>query len=256
MLSRWRGLPFVLALLFSLNPALACDPSQFIVAVDIGPTTQSPGATSARGRPEWPFNQALAQQVIDALHVAGFSASVLINANGRISSLGARLRQAEKAQADLFLSIHHDSVQPRYLKRWTVEGVSRRYSDRFQGYSLFVSGQNPHFAASRRFAVLTGQALTARGMSPSLHHAEAIPGENRPLLDPKLGIYRYDNLYVVHHAPMPALLLEAGLIVNRDEELQLKHPAYQQKIAAGLVAAVTAFCQETNQTAPTSPQSQ
>jgi N-acetylmuramoyl-L-alanine amidase len=39
---------------------------------------------------------------------------------------------------------------------------------------------------------------------------------------------------------MPAALLEAGVIVNRDEEIRLREPDYQQKLtsAVGEVVAV------------------
>ena len=131
-----------------------------------------------------------------------------------------------------------------HLSRWTVNNVSQRYSDYFRGFSLFISNKNKQFDDSRRFAMLLGKALTTRGMTPTLHHAEPISGENRPLLNPTLGVYRYDNLYVLTHSTMPALLLEAGVIVHRDEELQLSHPAQQQRFAAGIAAAVYTFCAE------------
>ncbi len=237
------GLITIIVVLY-LAPVNACVPSEFIVAVDIGHSLQSPGAISARGVPELDFNQALGAAVIDALLATGFSNSVIINADGRIGSLKERVRVAQQAQADLFLSIHHDSVQPSYLSRWTVNGVSQRYSDHFRGFSLFISNKNKRFEDSRRFAMLLGKALTARGMTPTLHHAEPIAGENRPLLNPTLGVYRYDNLHVLKHSSMPALLLEAGVIVHRDEELLLSHPAQQQRFAAGIVAAVYTFCEE------------
>ena len=41
---------------------------------------------------------------------------------------------------------------------------------------------------------------------------------------------------------MPAALLEAGSIVNRDEELALETPERQQLIGAAVVAAVDGFC--------------
>ncbi len=41
------------------------------------------------------------------------------------------------------------------------------------------------------------------------------------LIDEEAGVYRYDHLIVLHSAHMPAVLLEAGSIVNRQEELEL-----------------------------------
>jgi hypothetical protein len=41
---------------------------------------------------------------------------------------------------------------------------------------------------------------------------------------------------------MPAVLLEAGSIVNRDEELEMSSPERQQLISAAVVDAVDSFC--------------
>ena len=80
-------------------------------------------------------------------------------------------------------------------------------------------------------------------MTPTLHHAETIPGERREVLDKKLGIYRFDDLVVLKSARMPAVLVEAGVIVNRNEELLLRSADHQKKLASALVGAVVDFCE-------------
>jgi N-acetylmuramoyl-L-alanine amidase len=64
----------------------------------------------------------------------------------------------------------------------------------------------------------------------------------RELLDPVAGVYRYDQLIVLKMTRMPALLLEAGSIVNRAEELDLGTPERRARTAAAIVAAVQEFC--------------
>jgi N-acetylmuramoyl-L-alanine amidase len=242
--SSWRFRILCLVAWCYAVPAAACAPADFVVAIDVGHSLQSPGAISARGVPEFQFNRKLAEALADALAVAGFDNRFVINADGQIRSLRQRVIEADRRQADLFLSIHHDSVQPHYLSTWIVDGVARKYSDRYRGFSLFVSAKNGRFADSRRFATLIGQALTARGLTPTLHHAEPIRGENRPLLDASLGLYQFDDLVVLAQATMPAVLLEAGVIVHREEERLLAQPAYRQRIAAAVVSAVRAYCIE------------
>jgi N-acetylmuramoyl-L-alanine amidase len=121
-------------------------------------------------------------------------------------------------------------------------GRSHPYSDRFHGYSIFVSASSLWATDSIALATLLGRALTVQGLTPSLHHAEAIPGENRTLLDPRLGIYRFDELVVLRGATMPALLLESGVIVNRDEEQAIQNGGYHTKVAAALVDAISEYC--------------
>jgi N-acetylmuramoyl-L-alanine amidase len=211
-------------------PALAVT-----VALDVGHSLAHPGATSARGVPEFAFNRALALVVRHRLEQQGWRVRV-IGAKGDMQDLRARTQAA--GGADLFLSLHHDSVQPQYLETWTPEGVPHRFSDRFSGFSLFVSRANPGLATSLACASQLGAALRHAGFTPSLHHAEPIPGENRPFADRLNGVYYFDDLLVLKTATQPALLLEAGIIVNRTEEVMLQQPAVYPKMAAAIATGL------------------
>jgi N-acetylmuramoyl-L-alanine amidase len=216
----------------SLCAASAAGP---LVAVDVGHYEAEPGATSARGRPELEFNRELAAEIALALEARGLGVRV-IGANGDMAVLSRRTAAARDAQ--LFISVHHDSVQPHYLEEWEHDGEPRKFSDRFAGFSLFVSRRNPEVERSLRCAAAVGGELRATGFQPSLYHAEPIPGESKPFADRGNGVHYYDNLVVLHTASQPAVLLEAGVIVNRAEELALREPATQRRIAAAVVAGV------------------
>jgi hypothetical protein len=61
-------------------------------------------------------------------------------------------------------------------------------------------------------------------------------------IDSEAGVYRYDELIVLHRTSMPAVLLEAGSIDNRQEELELGTPERHSLTSAAVVAAVENFC--------------
>jgi N-acetylmuramoyl-L-alanine amidase len=225
-----------------LEAGAACEPASFKIAIDIGHYKANPGAIGATGVPEFTYNLDVAHAVLAALRDAGFNAAFLIGESGVPLRLEERTRIAKREGARLFLSLHHDSVQPGYLSSWMVDGRPQHFADRYHGYSIFISGKNPHEQQSEHFAVLLGEALRARGLTPSLHHAENIPGENRPLLDARLGLYRFDDLVVLKSAVMPAALLESGIIVNRSEEKTLRDGPYHKLVAAAAVEAVAKFC--------------
>jgi N-acetylmuramoyl-L-alanine amidase len=224
----------VAALMASAMPA-AADRNPPRIALDVGHSLAKPGATSARGVPEFAFNRQLAMAVEAALAGSGWQTR-LIGAEGEAVDLHDRSRTA--AGADFLLSLHHDSVQPRYLETWQVDGQWRPYSDRFAGFSLFVSRANADPAASLACARAIGAALRAAGFTPSLHHGEPIAGENRPLLDADNAVHAYDGLVVLRTAAMPAVLLEAGIIVNRDEEVMLSRPETRSAIAGAIAAGL------------------
>jgi N-acetylmuramoyl-L-alanine amidase len=65
----------------------------------------------------------------------------------------------------------------------------------------------------------------------------------RELLNKETGVYRYDELIVLRKTRMAAVLLEAGSIINRDEELQMSSPERRDIISSGVTAAVRTFCE-------------
>ena len=78
------------------------------------------------------------------------------------------------------------------------------------------------------------------GREPSLYHAEPIAGENRPLLDRRLGVHRFDGLAVLKTATMPAVLVEAGVIVNPDDEARVARPDTIERMARAISDGVHA----------------
>jgi N-acetylmuramoyl-L-alanine amidase len=228
------------------NPS--CRREDFRIAIDVGHTPEASGALSARGRPEYEFNQYLAQKINDALRNAGFTNTLLILMRGKgKSQLRERSAQANSFKADLFIAIHHDDVQPVFYEEWTYNGKEHHFSDKYAGYSIFVSNQNQFADQSVQFATLLGAELRTRGMTFTTHHGENIPGERRQLLDKERGVYRYDQLMVLRNTNAPAVLLEAGVIVNREEESVLRSPERQKLISEATLAATVRFCGETQE---------
>jgi N-acetylmuramoyl-L-alanine amidase len=219
-----------------------CDRATMRIVVDVGHTPEAGGALSARGIHEYEFNLRLATQIRNDLMSAGFLASHLMTTKGAQRNLERRADRANKMQAELFISIHHDSVQDSYLRQWKHGGREHLYSDKFKGYSVFVSYANAHVDASRRFAVDLAQELKAHGLTFTTHHAEKIKGESRELIEPDLGVYRFDELVVLKRTNAPAVLLEAGVIVNRAEEVTVATADFRKRVSESVVAAALKLC--------------
>ena len=181
------------------NPSRAsCDPSKFRIVLDVGHTAASEGAISARNVAEFAFNLHLAQRIVDDLKADGFPEARLLVTEGKARpSLFKRVAAANAWDADLFLSIHHDSVPDNMLEVWDFNGKKSHFSDRFSGYSVFVSHDNPDFATSLRFADLVGQEMKAEGLQYAKQYTLPIMGRNQhELLDKDEGVYRYYQIVV------------------------------------------------------------
>jgi len=232
----------------NLNPlkpvASTCDPSKFRIVLDVGHTAESEGAISARNIPEFAFNLRLAQRIEEKLKAEGFAETRLLVTEGKARpSLVKRVAAANNLHANLFLSIHHDSVPNSLLQNWEFEGKKSHFSDRFSGYSVFVSRNNPDFKTSLSVAELVGKALKAQGLQYAQQYTQAIMGRyQHPLLNKETGVYSYDQLVVLRTTRMPTVLLEAGSIINRDEELKMDSPERQDILSSAVAAAAKEFC--------------
>jgi N-acetylmuramoyl-L-alanine amidase len=222
----------------------ACERSNFRVIVDVGHTAAVPGAMSARGVPEYSFNLNLAQDVKQALVDAGFDKTVLlITTKAPFLGLFERAIRANAMGANLFIAIHHDSVPDNLLQTWQYEGQDHHFNDSYPGYAIFISNQNGDRAGSLMFGKFLGTQLQARGLGYTPHYILPIMRNRwRELLDADAGVYRYDDLIVLQRTHMPAALLEAGSIINRQEETVLASPERRAVTSAAIAAAVEDFC--------------
>jgi len=196
-----------------------------LIAVDVGHYHAEPGVISYSGTAEFEFNLRLASELRKKLEEDGMRVR-MIGDKGNLIFLNHRTRAAKGA--DLFLSIHHDSTREYLLPRRAE----------FAGFSLFISRLNPQPQKSLACASAIGEELRAAGMTPSRYHADPVIGENRPFADELNGVHFYDNLGVAKTAKMPAVLVEAGVIINRDEEARMNDPAVRKGIADAIARGV------------------
>ena len=212
--------------------------------VDVGHSEKSGGARSARGASEYEFNLRLATQIVQALLDQGFAkTTLLITDDPKRSGLLKRVERANKMAADLFLSIHHNSVPKQFIEKWEYEGEKHIFSDRFPGHSIFISNDNADRAGSLLFGQLVGREMKTRGLQYTPHYVEPFMGNRRRVLvDAEAGVYRFDQLVVLRMTRMPAVLLEAGSIIHRDEELKMLAPERRGLITESVAEAVASFC--------------
>jgi len=153
-------------------------------------------------------------------------------------SLEDRVAVANKAGADLFLSIHHDSVYPNT----TAKGISTHYStwrplldneglaikDTIYGSDI-IYDRTPCDAAtkSKILAEMLVNNIATLGFN-------ICPQEN--------GSGAHDhNLYVTRNTTMPSVLIEAGFMSNDTEVERVAKKAVQQSIAQKIIETLVAF---------------
>jgi N-acetylmuramoyl-L-alanine amidase len=90
---------------------------------------------------------------------------------------------------------------------------------------------------------MIGRQLKEQGLHYASQYTLPVMGRyRRQLLDKDLGVYRYDGLVVLSRTRSAAVLLEAGSIINRDEEMAMNSLERQELIAGAVAAAMAEFC--------------
>ncbi len=201
-----------------------------LVLVDPGHDPVHFGATSARGVPEVQYNDRMASVV--AARLAKVPGLRVERTRRDDQQMTARERGllANRRQAALLLSLHHDAVHDEDERTWIFDGKQERYSEAGRGFSLHVRGDRP---VAVRIARAIARELVKNGFRPTTYHANEFP-----VLDAKLGIYDRRHLAMLNAAKVPAVLLECGFIDNRDEELELRRPEVRARIAEAIVRAL------------------
>ncbi len=236
------NLKSVLALMIFMGMTTVTSASQ--ITLDSGHSRRSPGAISCSSKHEYLYNQELANTVSVSLKKAGIGVK-LTTEHSHEPSLAERAALAR--DSDLLISLHHDSVQPQFITRTRQGGAC---SNKASGFSVFVSARNPDYLKSLEYAKRLARSLKAKGLTPTLHHAEPISGENRKLLFPELGIYQYDELRILKTIKTPAILLEAAVIVNPIDEQRAASQSFRNVIADAILETIkqgTAPCKESCQ---------
>lgn len=167
------------------------------------------------------------------------------------TSLQARTTLANSSQGSLFISIHHDSTAARFISVDTSLCQGRgghtllpEFKARNDiGFNVFIDQdpKNPYYRQSLRFAKLLGQELIGIGRKPSNYHY--FPEDDcrscRPVLR-DLGIW-HQQLYVLRHVRMPAVLVEVGNIADAADEALINSDQFRAQFALALNRAVERY---------------
>ena len=223
---------------------VACVPESFKIALDVGHTPQAPGATSARGVKEYMFNQQLAKQMERKLVQGGFTNTT------------SSPREAPAGISSACASNEPTRLAPTYFCQFITTMFSRstiRNGNMAAHCEITVISSKATRCLSlatisiltgvSAFAKLVGRELKARGLPlKSLIMPKRLLVKTEKSCDLAAGVYRYDDLFVLKFSAAPAVLLEAGIIVNRNEELALSSPERRDQISGAVLAALKEFC--------------
>lgn len=219
-----------------------------IVAIDAGHGGDDPGASGPAGTHEKDVTLAIARMLAARLNDRPGMHAVLTRDSDRLIDLRERFQRARNAHADLFISIHADSVRDHSITGASVYTLS------YHG----ASSEAARSLADRENAKLGGMPLA--GVDPNLASVlvdaaqSQIMGESVEAADQVLSaldavgairkkVVQHAGFMVLKSPDLPSMLVETAYISNPREEQNLRSAAYQERLAQAIESGVVVYFQ-------------
>lgn len=180
-------------------PAASCANRSLLVVVDAGHGGPDPGAIGRNDLRETEITLDIAQQVSRELEAIGITTKMTRTEEYDLD-LAPRVNMAEQLNADLFVSIHANSLN---LNRPDVNGVETYYYNSGLGLAEDIH-QN----------ILKAVQIRDRGV-------------------------RKARFYVLTRTSMPAVLVETGFVTGAEDSVKLRNPLFRTKMAEAIAQGVT-----------------
>lgn len=184
------------------NPAPRPAPTgRIVVMIDPGHGGKDPGAIGIRGLREKDVILPISKKVAEILRKNGVNA-VLTRNTDYFVSLKGRVVMSERRDADLFVSIHANSM-----------GLSR---PDINGLEVYYYNSGKRLADAVRKGITRKVKIRDRGI-------------------------RRARFYVLRKTSMPAILVETGYVTGREDAAKLKQTGFRNQMAEGIADGILRY---------------
>ncbi|MBW4467242.1 MAG: N-acetylmuramoyl-L-alanine amidase [Pegethrix bostrychoides GSE-TBD4-15B] len=173
---------------------------QIKVAIDPGHGGRDPGAVGIGGLRETDIVLPVGLKLAEILRTQGVEV-VLTRQDDREIDLEPRVSTANRADVDLFISVHANAIS---LSRPDVNGIETYY---------YSTGAAKVLAEAIQESLLDATGSNDRGV-------------------------RQARFYVLHHTQMPATLVELGFVTGAEDARRLSDPQYRDLLAQAVARGV------------------
>ena len=234
-------------------PGMGADlpgPRRPVVVIDAGHGGVDPGAIGVGGVFEKTVTLAMAKALRKALEAGGRFKVVLTRDDDELIALRERIGRARRANGDLFVSLHADSI-----------GIPQH-----RGASVYTLSEDASDAEAARLAakenkadIIVGADLSEEDPqvasilidlvqrdtnNRSIALADALVASLREVTPLVKRSRRYAGFVVLKAPDVPSVLVELGYLSNAKDARNLRDPAYRARLAEVIAAAIGRYFQQ------------
>lgn len=220
---------------------------RYVVAIDAGHGGIDPGAIGLSGLKEKTVSLNVARKLRDQLVAAGRYEVLMTRDSDIFHSLRDRVSTAREGRADLFISLHADTINDRGVRGASVYTLSETASDNEaaelaskENRADIIAGVDTTEVSSEISMILI-ELSQREANNRSAHFTE--------LLTPRLAketkllrnTHRFAGFRVLKAPDVPSVLIELGYMSNRQDELNLNSANWQARVAGSIAGSVDAY---------------
>ena len=216
--------------------------------IDPGHGGNDPGAVGHNRAYEKNVVLSLSKELRKQLLATGKYRVLLTRENDRFIRLKNRVKFARDANADLFISLHADSIHKSNVRGTSIYTLSKKASDAQTAKLAEKENQADLIGGvgltveDEQVAFILGDFLMNDTMNQSKFFANTLVKKLKShgvktLENP----HRYAGFAVLKAPDIPSILIEAGFMSNRKEAQLLNQASHRQKLAKAMRAGIDAY---------------
>ncbi|MFK4823877.1 N-acetylmuramoyl-L-alanine amidase [Paenochrobactrum sp. BZR 588] len=219
---------------------------KFTIMLDAGHGGIDSGAEGISGLKEKDVTLAFARDLRDRLEKEKDFQVFMTRDEDVFLRLGERVRLARQHEADLFISIHADSVPQHYIRGATVYTISDKASDSVARAMAERENRSDEFAGivpddlpevTDILLDLTRRETHGFSLKFADKVLQSLEGEVSLINNP----HRFAGFQVLRAPDVPSVLMEIGYLSNKEDEKLITDPEWRKLFAERLVVAIKHF---------------
>ena len=202
-----------------------------IIVIDAGHGGKDPGAISKGGIKEKNITLPMAKMIAKTLNQSGRYTAKLTRSDDRYIKLYNRVKIARKAKANLFISIHADSVGNSRTRGASVYTLSNTASDKQtekmaarENQADLIGGIDLNIEDKDVSAILIDLSMRETMNQSKTLANNVVGGLRGEGVKTLKGPHRYAGFAVLKAPDVPSILIETGFVSNESQARQLLTP--------------------------------
>ncbi len=226
------------------------DNHPFTIVIDPGHGGIDGGAEGTNGTVEKIVTLAFAKELKTKLDDGGKYKVVLTRECDEFLRVDDRVRIARQHEADLFISIHVDTIGLKDIRGATVYTLSDKASDAEAQALADRENLSDQLAGvdlveeNHEISDILVDLIRRETYGFSTRFARSLVGELSPTVGMINNPHRSAGFRVLKAPDLPSVLVELGYLSNAKDEELLQSDEWRDKAAASIAKAVTAFVAE------------